>query len=151
MEITEIVGLKEYTIRVNNLKLIEKSFLQAITFLTFFYVLVLYMASILLTLPLKEGQLDTKALVSGGVLYFLFFLLVNLVNYKFSKKDKNIGYLFFVVLHINNVFGFIPWIAIPSTLLNGSPGDVVVTVVIYSVLCMCAYCSITNFRKGWLS
>lgn len=135
-EIVKVANLKEYALRVNDLKKIKRSSLKATLVVIFLYTILLVLVSSCFTFFLKSGDVHWFKIFLTALLYCLFFSCISMFNYMTSG---NLGYFLFILLHTNNVFSFLPWFSVPYILLNGNIVGIFITAGIYGLSCILIY------------
>lgn len=141
VEITDIIKLKEFTLRINNVYKTHKALLISIIISTALYLLVLFIICIALSMILKNTGLNFGKIITVYILYTLFFIFIGLFYYytNIHYLSKNIAYILFLLLHVNNIFLVVPYLSITGFLINFRLTSCIITASIYAAASILLY------------
>ncbi|MFX0548544.1 hypothetical protein ACOAKC_04345 [Hathewaya histolytica] len=141
VEVIDITNLKEFALRVNDNRKTKKVLCFSIIVSITFYIFFIFILSIILSFLLRYEALQYTKLFISQLLYTVFFISIVLCYYltHVHELNKNIAYITFLFLHLNNVFSLIPWISIPKLVLDFGFSSCITAITIYVVSCALMY------------
>lgn len=141
VEITDIVKLKEFAFRINNVYKMRKALSISIIVSAALYMLLLFIICIALSMALKNTGLNFIKIMAAYILYTTFFIFIGLFYYytNIHYLSKNIAYILFLLLHVNNIFSVIPCLSITAFLTNFRLTSCIITAFIYAAASILLY------------
>lgn len=135
VEVIDITNLKEFALRINDNRKTKRVLTLSIIVSVTVFMLFIFLLSISLSMLLKYEELWYTKLFMTQLLYIAFFLFIVFFYYFTHVYDlnKNIAYILFLFLHLNNIFPLIPWISITKLTLDFKFSSCIIAIVLYLV------------------